>query len=361
MKFRVNVKELASKLSVLAKVVTSNNVIPMLGNFVFSVLGNYLALKSSDSEITIVTSIEVQSDGDALFTCPTRLILDLIKEVKDESIEFEIDENHVYINSSNGRYSLMSLDGNDFPASPEMKEPVEVSVPYESFKQGIARTLFAVADDPLRPQLNGVYIETIGNTIGFASTDAYKVSWVVGEIPESPEVGLIISAKTASLLNSIVVKDAVRIRMTVSAINAMFEIGEYTIYTRLVEGKYPNFKRIVPTGKMSVVTVDKKNLLGAIKRASVFANLSNGLIRMKIGENIIVSSQDPEDKKSARETVNCDYDGEPMEIGFNKNFLIAVITNIESDNVVMSITAPSKAVLFNYEHVKLILMPLMIN
>ena len=362
MKFTINVKELEKKLTVLSKIVASNNVFPILSNFLFVVKGNDLTLTSSDSEITVITKTELADvEGEGNFTCPVKMILDLLKEVNDEYLSFEIDGNHVSMESLKGRYAFMSMDANEFPSVPSMLSVKEILVPYTTFKQGIARTIFAVSEDQLRPVVTGVYIETVGDVIGFTATDQYKISWVIGNHLLRDEVGFIISSKTANLLNTLPNKAITNVGIEVSAVNAKFEVGEYVVYARLIDGSYPPFRSVIPKGEMKTVSTSKKELLGAIKRAAVFSNSKNGIIKLSVGKALVISSNDVDDKKSSKETIACVYNGEPMDIGFNKTFLIEVISNIESDDVIMSITKPCNPILFNYEHIKLILIPLMLN
>jgi DNA polymerase-3 subunit beta len=356
MKFTVNTSDLTKKLSVLSRIVSSSNVTPILGTILFFV-GEELTLTSSDSEITIQTKIPIESDGESFsFTAPVKLLNDLLACCSYPTITMELVRGCIVVDVPNGQYLFPSMDANEFPSLPSLGIVSETILSANVFKQGIARTIFAMADDQLRPQMNGVCIE-VEDSISFASTDAYRISWVIGDVIKGEESKFTISSKTANLFNSISLKGVEEVSFEVNAVNALFHVGEYTVNTRLVQGKFPNFKGVIPQGEMSFLTASKSELLSAIKRVGVFSNKSNSLIRFSVNGNITLSSEDLDMKHKATETLVCAYDGKPLEIGFKKDFLSEVISNIETEEVTMHLTAPNKPVLFDYEHVKLILMP----
>ena len=362
MKFTVNTSELSKKLSVLSRIVSSSNVMPILGTILCQV-GEELTLTSSDSEMTIQTKVKlVESDGASFaFTAPVKILMDLLSCFALQTIAVELVRDSVVIDVPNGQYIFPSMDIKDFPSVPKLGIVSETVLSADVFKHGIERTIFSMADDQLRPSINGICIE-IEDSISFASTDSYRISWVVGDIISgNADQRFIISSKTANLINSLSFKGMYDMSFEVNATDALFHVGEYDVYTRLVIGKFPPFKSVIPKGEMSVLTTNKSELLGVLKRVSVFSNKTTSIMRMSIGKDIVLSSEDTDMKHKATETVSCVYNGKPLDIGFKKDFISGVVSNIESEEVTMHFTTSRHPVVFDYEHVKLVLIPLKID
>ena len=362
MKFTVNTFELSKRLSVLSRIVSANNVIPILGSILFHV-GKRLTLTSSDSEITIQTSIQMDDwDGEEFsFVSPAKLISDLMSCVPNAIISFELLRDSVIVDLPKGQYIFPSWDITKFPSIPNLLDADKTVLSANVLKQGIARTIFSMAEDPLRPIINGVYIG-IEDSVSFASTDSYRISWVVGDVvSNSANRELVISSKTANLLNALPFKGVEEVTLESNAQNILFNVGEYYVYSKIVEGKFPPFKSVIPKGEMNTLTVNKSDLIGAIKRVSVFSDQSKSLIRMSIGKKIVLSAEDIDNKHKATESVSCSYEGDTVDIGFKKEFLASIVSNIELDEVTMHFTTSNKPVVFDYEHVKLVIIPLFIK
>jgi len=362
MKLTVNTSELSKKLSVLSRIVATNNVIPILGTILFQVEKD-LTLTSSDSEITIQTKLQMDDwDGEKFsFLAPAKLISDLMACVSDSVMSFELLRDSIIVDLSKGQYIFPSGNAQDFPPLPNLDAVSKTVLSSQVLQHGIARTIFSMADDALRPIINGVYIGIEGG-ISFASTDSYRISWVVGDILSGVDKHeFVISSKTANLLNSLSFKGLDEVSLESNTSHVVFHIGEYDVYSRLIEGKFPPFRSVIPQGEMNILTANKAELLGAIKRVSVFSDKSKSLIRMSIGDKIVLSSEDMDMKHKATESVACVYNGTPVDIGFKKDFLAGIISNIELDEVTMHFTTSNKPVIFDYEHVKLVIIPLFIK
>lgn len=357
MKFIVNSKELSKRITVLNKVASDRNMLPILDHILFD-LKKDLTLTASDLELTVSASLSVEiSEGEGSVCIGTKLLSDLLKECKDEPLTFECDS-YVKVTTSKGSYNLIWCEAKDFPTVSKVKGK-KIVVPAKVFLDGLTKTSFAMGDDELRPIMNGVYIETCEGKIGFTATNAHKLCWVISSDFLGDEVSMTLPKKAVLSLKSMIKDGSVTIH--VDDKNAFILAGEYKITVRLVEGRYPNFKSVIPQGNDKVLRVNKDDLLGSIKRVGVFSNKASGLIKLSVKDDLEVSAQDLDFAISAKENLNCTFNGEPIEIGFKREFLQEMVSNIDLPEAVITMSTSDKACLFDFENVKMLLMPMLIK
>ncbi len=375
MKFVVSSTELLSHLNAISKVISSKNTLPILDNYLFQLEENRLTITASDLESTLITSLELDNmEGEGDVAVPAKLLNDTLKEFPEQPLTFKIDleTSGIDIYSENGKFSIVGQNGEDFPQLPEINEEAAstLNVNHDVLQMGISKTLFATADDELRPVMNGVFIELGQDDLTFVASDAHKlVRYKRSDAKAEVESSFILPKKPASLLKNLLVKEEFDVKIQFDEKNAFFTLSNFKLICRLVEGNYPSYNSVIPTDNPNRMTVDRLELYNTIKRVSVFANQASQLIKLHIESNqLVVSAQDVDFSISAVERLKCQYEGDEIEIGFKSSFLQEILSNLSSSEVCVELSDPTRAGLllpaekdFDEEDVLMLLMPMMIN
>ncbi|WP_163321870.1 MULTISPECIES: DNA polymerase III subunit beta [Draconibacterium] len=374
MKFVVSSTELLSHLSAISKVISSKSTMPILDNFLFQLSETELTITASDLESTLITSLELDNiEGEGAIAVPAKLITDTLKEFPEQPLTFQIDGDsyHVEIFSDNGKFSIMGQNAEDFPEQPALDEEgaSSIDVSHVVLQKGIEKTLFATADDELRPVMNGIYVELTPDFVSFVASDAHKlVRYRRLDAKAEFESSFILPKKPASLLKNLLPKEEFDVKLEFDDKNAFFTLSNYKLICRLVEGNYPSYNSVIPTNNPNKMIIDRLNFFNTVKRVSVFSNQASNLVKLNITDNqLVVSAQDIDFSISAVERINCEYEGEEIEIGFKSTFLQEILTNISTGDVKVEMSDPTRAGLLlpaendEDEDMLMLLMPMMIN
>lgn len=375
MKFVVSSTELLSHLNIVSRVISSKNTLPILDNFLFKLEGNELEITASDLETTLSTRLHLENVmKDGSIAIPYRILVDTLKEFSEQPLTFDInlDSLAIVVNSENGQFNIVGQPAEDFPVRAELKpeRKVEVKVSTDLLLSGIAKTIFATADDELRPVMNGILMELAPNSLTFVASDAHKlVRYRRKDVQSEDTASFILPKKPASVLKNILAKESGSIQVEFDDKNALFTMSNYTLVCRLVEGSYPNYNSVIPADNPNKMSIDRLEIYNALRRVAVYANQASNLIKLSLnGNQLMVSAQDLDFSISAYERLKCQYEGDEMEIGFKSVFLIEILANISASDVVLSLSDPSRAGLIfpqvnenPDEDVLMLLMPMMIS
>jgi len=375
MKFVVSSTELLSHLNAISKVISSKNTLPILDNYLFQLEENRLTVTASDLESTLITSLALSNtEGQGDIAVPARLLNDTLREFPEQPLTFKIEPEtfSIDIYSENGKFSIVGQSGDDFPQLPQLKEEAfsTINVNHDILLSGISKTLFATADDELRPVMNGVFVELGENDLTFVASDAHKlVRYKRSDAKAEEEASFILPKKPAALLKNLLVKEDFDVKLQFDDKNAFFTLTNFKLICRLVEGNYPSYNSVIPTNNSNKLVVDRLEFYNTIKRVSVFANQASNLIKIQIDDNqLVVSAQDVDFSISAVERLKCQYEGDEIEIGFKSTFLQEILSNLGSSEVRVELSDPTRAGLllpveteFEEEDILMLLMPMMIN
>jgi DNA polymerase-3 subunit beta len=323
----------------------------------------------------MVTTMELENaTGSGTIAIPAKLITDSLKEFPDQPLTFTIntDTYHVNISSENGQFTIPGQHGEDFPILPKIKpeRSITLKIASSALISGITSTLFATADDELRPVMNGIFMELSPSDLTFVASDAHKlVRYKRKDFQADTGASFILPKKPASLLKNILPKGQEEVTIVFDDKNAVFNMPAFQIVCRLVEGNYPSYNSVIPTNNPNKLLIDRLKLLNTIRRVSVFSNQASNLVRLSLkGNRLTVSAQDIDFATSAVEEVTCQYNGDDIEIGFKSTFMVEILGNIQSSEVSIELSDSSRAGLFipfnkdkEQEDVLMLLMPMMIN
>ncbi|MEA4982274.1 MAG: DNA polymerase III subunit beta [Paludibacter sp.] len=378
MKFKASSTVLLSHLQAISRVINSKNSLQILDNFLLNLEGNLLTMTASDTETTLITSMEVEEvEGAGKVAVSSRLLLDTLREFSEQPLSFQVNDSNLamVITSANGNYNFIGQNGDEYPRLPELQADAKhMSLPVSTLAAGISKTLFCTADDELRPVMNGIYFDIFKDGLTLVATDAHKLvryktnytSVSLGE--EEDKTSFILPKKPANMLKNILPKESGDVEIKFDSKNAYFKLSNYTMICRQVEGRYPNYNGVIPKENPYKVIVDRASLLNALKRVSVFSNQASNLVKLHIADNkIAISAQDIDFSISAEETINCQYADDSIKIGFKSAFLIEILSNIGASDVVLELTDPSRAgIILPFENeenedILMLLMPMLLN
>lgn len=374
MRFTVSSSALSSKLNMLAKVIGSKNSLPILDCFLFQVANGEMSITASDSDNVIKSTLALTDhDGKGEFCVPNRVILDALKELPEQPLHFDVDAAGeavaIKIVYQNGLYNFTGQSAEEYPRTQSMNDAcTTVSLPTEMLINNISRSLFATANDELRPVMNGIYFDLTADALAIVASDGHKLvrskNFTIKS--ESPSA-FNLPKKPASLLKNILSKDGDDAIIKFDDRSAEIQFTDGVMRCRLIDGRYPNYNSVIPNNP-NEVTVDRRGLQSALRRVLPFASESSQLIRFHIESGRFeVSSEDIDFSTSAKEQLSCEYNGSPISIGFKGSSLMEILSNLTSDNIIIQLADPSRAGIIvpaeqpENEDILMLIMPMLLN
>ena len=373
MKFNVSSEKLFQQLQAVSRVVANKSTLKILECILFDLSGNILTLTASDGETTIRTAIDVDNaEGEGKVAFGAKLLIDTMKEFPAQPLTFAIDDYTfgMIINSVNGKYSFVGVNGNEYPEMPKEEEGCHhITMQSKVLLNAINKTIFCTADDELRPVMNGINFDLTEDHITLVATDAHRLVRYNNYSIKSPEpVNFILPKKPANVLRTVLTKDEEEVEITFGQKNARFEFNRTLIICRQIEGRYPNYNGVIPQNNSNCVIIDRLNLLAACKRTAVFANNTTALLKLELTENnLTISAQDIDFSTSAEESIQCSYSGNPIAIGFKGTILSELLGNVDSSEVEIRLMDSTRAGLIlpteneENEDLLMLLMPMLLN
>ena len=370
MNFIVSSTSLLKELQTVSGVLNSSNTLPILDNFLFEIKSKILTISASDLESTITTYLNVEAKKDGNIAVPAKLLLDILKTFPEHPLTFSVDEKMgIEISSDYGKYKLSGFNGDEFPKSPSIDDPSTVDMQCEVLHRAIEKTIFASGNDELRPVMSGIFVQLNSNDVTFAATDAHKlVRYSRTDIKAKSSASFILPKKPMNLLKGILGTVSGNVKIEYNESNARFEFNNITLISRLIDGKYPNYEAVIPNDNPNKLIIDRSAFAQSIKRVSIFANKTTHQVRLKInGSELSISAEDIDFSNEAIERLTCSYDGDEIEIGFNSRFLLEMINNIDTENVILELSAPNRAGILlpetdgKGENLLMLVMPVMLN
>ena len=374
MKFNVSSKTLYSCVSAVSKVINAKNALAILNNFHFRLADNRLTVTGSDVENALSGIVDVsEAEGEGSFCIDARRMVDLLKELPDQGLEINIDDQTlaVEISYSNGKYSMVAIAGDQYPnynSDDDSEESVSFACPTEQLIKGIDNTLFAVGTDDFHPQMMGILLDIKPENITFVSTDTRKLVRYTNSI-SAPGVTArcILPVKPATVLKTVFAKEqTVSVNMTSKS--ATIRSESFVFNCRFIKGNFPDYNRVIPTNNPFTLRVDRMRFLNAVRRVGVFVDPGYGMEKFQItSDQIHIKSSDPNLCTSGNEKLDCEYEGADLVIGFSAPFLIEICNVLSTPDIVVSLSDPSRPGVFrpseNDENTDLLmlLMPMNVN
>nr|WP_302962000.1 DNA polymerase III subunit beta [uncultured Prevotella sp.] len=373
MRITLSCAVLSSRLLTLSKVLNSKNSLQILDCILFDVKDGVLTLTASDKENELTTSVELdEADSDGRFAISSRTIIDAVKDLPEQPVTLTVDLNtySVSITFQNGGYTFTAQNADEFPmAQPVGDGATTITIPSGILADNISRTLFATANEEIRPVMNGLYFDLNQEALAIVASDGHKlVRNKILSITNEEPVSFILPKKPATLLKNALTHDDTPVEIRFDNLNAEVTFAAGNLKCRLIEGRYPNYNSVIPTDNPCQMTIDRRALLGSVKRILPFASESSQSIRLRLGiGQVEASSEDIDFATSAKETIVCDYNGTPMSIGFKGPSLVEILSSLTSDEVLMELADPSRPCLIfpseqlEGQNILMLIMPMLLN
>ncbi len=346
MKFSSSSVELQKVLGSIGGVIPTRSTLPILENFLFEVSDNRLHITATDLDTSMSVALQVKNGENGTLAVPAKRLLETVRSLPNTDINFSSqgENNKVLMKTNNGEYRLTGESSENYPAVPKFKPEAEMKIGSDILSRLITKTSFAVSSDELRPAMMGVLIQIKKNEIRAVATDGHRLVRLINSSFESTmgDREVVIPAKALNL----VLKSADEAESGVSFNDnhAMFSMGSTRLISRMIEEKFPNYESVIPLENDKEMLVDKNQLLASVRRTALYASSATHQVRFSLRKgSVAISAEDIDFGSEARETLPCDYSAEPMEIGFNSSYMIDMLSHIDTDQVQLMFSSPTRA------------------
>lgn len=360
MKFSLSSSELAERLQAIGKVINTKNQMSILDCFLFEVSGDTLKITASDNENTLVTTLKINEAGeDFRFAINAKTVLDAVKGIPEQPVTFNVDMQNfnTTVNYQNGHFSLVSQNADEYPSYTDFPEDsAEIKVDSKLLLDSVGRALFATAPtDSAHPVMSGVLFDITqkdetnneGANVSIVASDGRKLEYTRWANENNVQAGqYVLSNKPALLLRSLLARESGEITMRFAKEKAEVKMNTFSMTCRLIDGKFPAYNKVVPKNNPNRLTVNRMAFINMLRRVLVFSDAVSSLVKLHMeADQLVTSVQNIDYSLSAEESMICEYDGMPMNIGFKGTTLVDFLNNIECENIEFQIADQSRAVI----------------
>ncbi len=370
MKFIVSSSALLKQLQQISGVINANTVLPILEDFLFEIDKGKLTVTATDLETVMKVHLDIEAKDNGKVCIPAKILMDSLKNIPEQPLTFNIDKNFaVELTSDNGKYKVMGENPDNFPKEPAADDANSFTMTSSGLVTAINKTLFAVSSDDLRPAMTGVFFELDKTGISFVATDAHRlVKYTRTDVSCPQKDTFIVPKKPLNLLKSALPDNEDELTLSYNTNHLFVKHGGTELVCRLIDARFPDYKVVIPVDNPYVLSVNRSDFQGALRRVSVFSNKSTNQVALTIsGNELQLASQDVDFSFEGNERMSCTYDGEDLAIAFNAKFLIEMLNGAETADINMELSTPTKAGIIKpteqepNEELLMLVMPLMLN
>jgi len=370
MQFSIDKNILLSHIQKVSKVSPTRSTMPILNSILFEVSDEKLTLRSSDIEITMNTTLDIQNSEDGSVALPTRIIYDIINEAEDGEINFSSsEEGNTILKSGQGIFEIMGRPGEEFPSLPQISNFNNVKIDNSILKRMIQKTLIAVSRDELKPALMGVLFQVKHNEIRTVATDGHRLVCLVRHdfVNEDYEGEVIIPVKFLNLLLGYLDSEG-KTLLSISENHVKVELDSTVIFSRIIDEHFPDYQSVIPKDNNKIVVTNVDSILSTLRRVVIFSNKTTHQISLSLSKELSkITTVNQESRTSADEEINIDYDGDEMVVGYNAEYFKEILRNIDTEKVLLKFKSSINACLILPEHqiededFTMLLMPIRLN
>ncbi len=373
MKFIISSVQLLKALQSISGIIQTNNTLPILDNFLFELEDKKLTITASDLETTMTVTVEPDLSEDfGSLAVPARILIDTLKTFSNIPISFTSNSETygIMIATEEGNFKIAGQNADEFPKMPEIENSTSLTLESLFLGTAINHTLLATGNDELRPVMSGVFCELNDTGVTFVATDAHKlVRFRRRNIETGVDASFILPKKPLNQLKHLLAESDEPVRIEYNEKNAFFAFQNIRLFSRLIEGNYPNYEVVIPKDNPNKLIIDRVQIVNSLRRVGIYANQSTQQVRFKIsGKELVLSAEDVDFANEAKERLNCSYEGEDMEIGFSSRFMYELINNITDEQILIEMSSPNRAGIIKpanpvdpNEDLLMLIMPVMLN
>ena len=346
MKFSLSKSKLSNCLQSILQVVPTKSTLPILTNILIEALENKLKISATDLDISITTTVDCTVSRKGAAALPAKILFEIIRELPETEITFESTNTRVEIRVPNGSYKIAAVSSDDFPKLPAVNTKKEIKVEGDDLVKMIRKTTFACSTDETRPALNGVLWQTSGDLMQMVATDGHRLAKVSVENKKLKGMSedIIIPPKVLNLIPKFITGESKEVGVIFGENNIIFNLAETILTSRLIEGPYPNFEQVIPAKNDKKLVIAKDELGGAVRRVSILSNALTHQVKFAVDKgNLSLSTSNADVGGEGKEVLQCDYQGDAIEIGYNATYVLDILSKIEEEEVVFELSTPVAA------------------
>jgi len=346
MKFTIPKSRIFSAVQDVLNAVPTRTTLPVLSNMLLEVTDSKLKLAATDLDISIIMTIPISTTKKGSITIPARTFAEILRELPESEIEINVTENRMELKVERGTYKISGIPSDEFPKLPTANLAKQIKIPGGDLAKMIRKTVFAVSTDETRPALNGVLWQTSSKSMQMVATDGHrlaKTSQKNNKLKGLHE-DIIVPPKVLNLLVKLLGDEEKEIGVIIGENNIIFNLGDSILASRLIEGPYPNFEQVIPKDNDKKLVVNKELLESTVRRVSILSNTLTHQIKFSLRkDNLELSSANFDLGGEAKETISCDYAAEPLDMGYNANYVLDVLKQVDGDQVIFELGTPVSA------------------
>lgn len=347
MKFSISRDSLVKPLNLVAGVVERRQTLPVLSNVLLSLEGRHLSLTGTDLEVELVGRVELEADGvDGEVTVPARKLVDICKSLPESSqIEFSVEGGKATVKAGRSRFTLSTLPASDFPSVEEGAGELALELPQSVVKRLIDRTAFAMAQQDVRYYLNGMLLELKSGRLRMVATDGHRLALCTApDAVDAGDAAVIVPRKGILELARLLEGDE-KVRLVIGTNHVRAANRQFTFTSKLVDGKFPEYERVLPKSPDKSVSGNRLELKQAFTRTAILSNEKYRGVRLKLStDSLEITANNPE-QEQAEEVVTVDYQGPDLEVGFNVSYLLDVMSVLDGERVRFSMADSASSAL----------------
>ena len=339
MKFRIPKEAFLDGLQKVQYVVSSRTTLPILSNVLLVAKDGRLQFTTTDLDVGITGSVEAQIEKEGATTLPAKRLVSIVRELPSSEVEVSVDaKNHASIRSGPSFFKIIGLGETEFPPLPDFAGAKEFKIPQAVLRDGLKKTAYAISTDETRYVLNGIFTSFRDGKLTLVATDGRRLAMVDAdlEFPASHETDVIIPSKAVQELQRLL-GEAGDVLVKLSDSQVSFAVGDNLLCSKLIEGNYPNYRQVIPGDSNERVVISREALLETVRRVSLLSSEKSNSVKLVFSENRIEVTANSPDVGEAQESMDVIYQGPPMQIAFNPEFLQAPLRNLDSDDVYLDL------------------------
>ena len=367
MNIQINRETLLKPLSSVSSIVERRHTLPILSNLLLEAKNEKMVLTATDLEMQISLSINTAIGGELSTTISAKKLLDICRALPDNTdINMTTTDSRVAVKAGKSKFNLQTLPAIDYPVMSKAvgTDTITINIAQNTLKKLFKQVEFAMAQQDIRYYLNGLLFEVTGNRLNIVGTDGHRLSFTSTELSTSyNKQEIIIPRKTVVELIKLLDDSEDEVIIELSSTQVNFSFGDIKLITKVIDGKFPDYTRVIPVGHQNNFTVDRMTILLAMQRASILSNEKYRGIRMVLGSNSLRLISTNSEQEEAEEELEINYPGDALDIGFNVTYLIDVLNNVSNPEVVFSFADANSSCLItvpNDQDYKYVVMPMRI-
>lgn len=360
MKIKIEKEGFVNAIQIVQNVVSAKSALPILANMLLITQGNSIKLITTDLDVGISCLIPVNTQEPGAITVPTKRFGDIVRELPGDSATITCKKNNmITIETGSCQFKIMGLPAEEFPKLPEFKDKEIIRLEQAHLKDMLRLTSFAVSTDESRYVLNGILFNIQRNNLTMVATDGKRLAIINKKLPEvfERDINIIIPIKTVQELNRNLQEEG-DLSLTIGQNQVMFDLGNVTIISRLIEGEFPDYRQVVPPASEHKVRIKRDEFLLAIKRAALLTTPDYQAVKFEVFKDKLVVSKSTPDIGESSESVPIEYKGKEVVIGFNPTYLMDVLKNLDNEVVDLELTDSEKPGVIRSEGYVYIVLPM---